>query len=188
MKMNQKLSWVLMLGATVLFSQCKNADNPEPEDPNELITTVRLHFTQQGTTTPVSFAWRDPDGEGGNPPTQFDAITLKANTTYTLEIELLDESKTPIEEITQEIEEKKEEHLFVFTTSPTGLLTYTYGDQDARGLPVGLTGTTRTGNAGTGTFKVQLRHQAPVGGVAVKDGTPGPGSDDVNLTFNLTVQ
>ena len=188
MKMNQKLTWVLMLGATVLLSQCKNADNPEPEDPNELITTVRLHFTEQGTTTPVTFTWRDPDGEGGNPPTQFDAITLKANTTYTLTVGLLDESKTPAEDITEEIEEKKDEHLFVYTASPASLLTYTYGDRDGRNLPVGLTGTARTGNAGTGTFKVQLRHQSPVGGVAVKDGTPGPGSDDVNLDFTLTVQ
>lgn len=105
-----------------------------------------------------------------------------------MNIKLLDESKTPTEDISEEVKEKSDEHLLVFTPAPAALLTYTYGDKDARNLPVGLTGTVKTGATGSGSLRVQLRHQPPVSDKIVKDGTPGPGSDDVNLNFNLVVK
>jgi hypothetical protein len=177
----------LSLGLALFFSMvaCKDT-SVDVEEENEIITTVKLNFTSGGTTQ--TFVFNDPDGDGGNAPTKFDNISLKPNTSYKLTVELLDESKTPAESITEEVEEESDEHLFVFTPSPTSLLTYTYGDKDARNFPIGLTGTVQTGAAGTGKLKVQLRHQPPVNGKEVKDGTPIPGSDDVNLDFNLSIQ
>ncbi|RYU96848.1 hypothetical protein [Emticicia agri] len=171
----------------LLFSMaaCKDT-SVDIEEENEIITTVKLNFTSAGNTQ--TFVFNDPDGEGGNTPTKFDNITLKPNTSYTLTVELLDESKTPAENITNEVATESDEHLFVFTPSPTSLLTYTYTDKDARNFPIGLAGTVQTGAAGTGKLKVQLRHQPPVNGKEVKDGTSAPGSDDVNLDFNLTIQ
>jgi hypothetical protein len=179
---------VMVIGMSGIFFQCNKGADVTPDDENELITTVQLSFTESGTTVPRTFTYRDIDGDGGNPPSVFDKIVLKPNTTYNLAVSVLDESKNPAEKITEEILEQADEHLFVFTASPSSLLTYTYGDKDARNLPIGLSGTARTGNAGSGKLKVQLRHQPPVGGKIVKDGTPGPGSDDVNLDFDLTVQ
>ena len=164
-----------------------NKETPAAEDENELITTVRLKFTQQGSAV-QTFEFRDIDGDGGMAPSKFDRVTLRPNTTYTLTVEFLDESKTPTDDITQEIKKEQDEHLVVFTPAPANLLTYTYGDKDSKGFNVGLTGTAKTAAAGTGTLRVQLRHQPPVGEVATKNGNPGPGSDDVNLNFNLTVQ
>lgn len=171
----------------MLFSvvACKDT-SVDVEEENEIITTVKLNFTSGGTTQ--SFVFNDPDGDGGNAPVKFENISLKANTSYTLTVELLDESKTPAENITNEVATESDEHLFVFTPSPSSLLTYTYDDKDARNFPVGLKGTVKTGAAGTGKLKVQLRHQPPVNGKEVKDGTPAPGSDDVNLDFNITIQ
>jgi hypothetical protein len=171
----------------MLFSvvACKDT-SVDVEEENEIITTVKLNFTLGGTTQ--SFVFNDPDGDGGNAPVKFENISLKANTSYTLTVELLDESKTPAENITNEVATESDEHLFVFTPSPSSLLTYTYDDKDARNFPVGLKGTVKTGAAGTGKLKVQLRHQPPVNGKEVKDGTPAPGSDDVNLDFNITIQ
>ncbi|MCF2498867.1 hypothetical protein [Dyadobacter chenhuakuii] len=184
MKMNRKLSWMLLLAATVSFTQCKDAgDDVQIDDENELITSVTLKFTEDGTTNVQSFSYKDADGDGGNAPTQFDTIALKPHKTYTVAIELLDESKTPADNITEEVAEESDEHLFVYTPSPSTLLTYTYGDKDENNFPIGLTGKAVTTAAGLGKLKVQLRHQPDT-----KNGTPGPGSDDVNLDFNLKVQ
>ena len=188
MKMNRKWMPAIFLGISVLFTQCDKAKDVEPDDENELITTVQLKFTPSGSTATQTFTFRDTDGDKGNPPSVFEKITLKPNTTYTLTVDLKDESKSPAEDITKEVKEEADEHLFVFTPSPASLLTYTYGDKDARNFSIGLTGTARTGAAGTGKLKVQLRHQPPMNGKAVKNGTPGPGSDDVNLDFNLEVK
>ena len=187
MKKNRIWISALLLSSLVALTQCKNADKVTPDDENELITTVQLEFSPAGGGSPRTFTFSDPDGDGGNPATRFDTISLAANTSYTLRIKVLDESKTPTEDITEEIEEKADEHLFVITPQPVLLLTYTYGDTDSRNLPLGLTGTAKTGAAGTGNLRVQLRHQPPINGNIVKDGTSGPGSDDINLSFNLKV-
>jgi hypothetical protein len=179
-----KLIWMLMIGMGPIFIQCKDSGKEvKPDDENELITSVTLKFTEQGTNVTNSFSYKDPDGDGGNAPVKFDSVSLKANTTYTLAIELLDESKTPTDDITKEVNEKSDEHLFIYTPSPATLLTYTYTDKDKNGIKIGLTGTAKTGAAGTGKLKVQLRHQP-----GAKDGTSTPGSDDLNLDFNLKVK
>jgi hypothetical protein len=182
MNMNRKLTWILLFGITALFSQCKDSgDEVKADDENELITSVTLTF-REGLGSVTTFSYKDPDGDGGNAPTKFDTISLKANTDYTLTIAFLDESKTPVEDITAEINEKDFEHLLIYTPSPAALLTYTYGDKDANGFPIGLTGTAKTGATGVGKLKVQLRHQPNA-----KNGTAAPGSDDVNLDFNVKV-
>ncbi|WP_428653623.1 hypothetical protein [Runella sp.] len=178
------VSLVFML--TVFFWSCGTKEEPAPEDENELITTVRLNFTENGTTTVQKFEWKDIDGDGGNAPA-ISKVTLKANRTYKLEIEFLDESKTPADNITAEVKAKQDEHLVVFSPTPSSLLTYTAGDKDSRNFPIGLTGNTVTGNANQGTLRVQLRHQPPVNGQPVKNGTVTPGSDDVNITFDVSI-
>ncbi len=189
MMMSKKRIPMLLVGVAILLVQCKSASDVEPDDENELITTVRLEFSPTNVFTgSQTFTYRDVDGDGGNPPTKFDTISLVANTEYVMKVIVLDESKNPAVDITKEVQENADEHLFVFTSAPASLLTYTYNDKDVRNLPIGLSGTAKTGSPGTGTLRVQLRHQPPISGKIVKDGTPGPGSDDVNLNFNLKVK
>ena len=184
MKTNKLLIWMLMAGLSTAFMQCKDSgDAVTPDDENELITTVRLNFKEAGTSTVTTFSYQDADGDGGNAPTKFDTIRLKPNTEYTLDIEFLDESKTPVDNITEEIKNLSYEHLVVYTPNPASLLTYTYGDKDKNNFPIGLTGTAKTSAAGDGSLKVQLRHQPNS-----KNGTITPGSDDVNLDFKLEVK
>lgn len=180
--------WILALGCLLVLNGCNKATDPQPADENELITTVTLRFTEQGTTNTQAFTFQDKDGDGGAAPTRFDSVTLTANKSYSLTVEVLDESKTPADNITNEIKEKQDEHLFVFSANPGTLLTYTYGDKDSRNFPIGLLGTVLTGAAGNGQLNVRLRHQPPVNGVAVKNGTVTPGSDDVNLNFLLLIR
>jgi len=145
-----------------------------------------LKFTESGSTTSQTFEWKDLDGDGGKAPV-IQAVSLKTNKTYKLDVAFLDESKIPIESITDEIKKEADEHLVIITPMPVGLFTYTATDKDSRSLPIGLTGTLKTTTASSGTLRLQLRHQPPVGGKAVKDGTVNPGSDDVNIIFNMTV-
>ncbi|MCE7062144.1 hypothetical protein [Dyadobacter sp. CY343] len=184
MKLNRKLSFCALFGLAALFTQCKDSgEEITPDDENELITSVTLNFKEAGTGTVSSFSFKDADGDGGNAPTRFDTISLKANAEYALTIEFMDESKSPADNITEEIAKESDEHLIVFTPSPASLLTYTYGDKDDKNFPIGLTGTAKAGAAGAGTLKVQLRHQP-----GDKNGTPAPGSDDANLEFVLQVK
>ncbi|MCA0231268.1 MAG: hypothetical protein LCH91_12435 [Bacteroidetes bacterium] len=174
---------IILLGLVLTLGSCKKED-PAPEDENELITTVRLKFTENGTTQ--TFEWKDLDGDGGAAPT-ISAISLRPSRTYKLEVEFLNESVSPAESITSEILEEADEHLVVVTPSASSLFTYTATDKDSRNFPIGLAGTLVTGAASTGTIKVQLRHQPPVNGQPVKNGTVTPGSDDANVTFPLTL-
>ncbi|WP_064196269.1 MULTISPECIES: hypothetical protein [Emticicia] len=184
MTKQQNLLLSLLISIGLFISSCKK-DSIETQEENELITTVKLNFTSGGVTQ--TFKFNDPDGDGGAAPT-IDNISLKANTTYTLTIQVLDESKSTINDITNEVSAESDEHLFVYTPTPSNLLTYVYGDKDTNGFVIGLTGTAKTTTAGNGQLKVQLRHQPPVNGKKVKDGTPTPGSDDMNINFNLIVQ
>jgi len=52
--------FLMLLSIVVLLSGCKK-DDPTPEDENELITTVRLKFTD-GTNV-QTFQWQDLDGD-----------------------------------------------------------------------------------------------------------------------------
>lgn len=179
--MKKKLLILSLLSTTLLWN-CKKDEVEEEE--NELITTVKLKFTQGATSQ--TFSWKDIDGDGGAAPTK-ETISLKPNTTYTVDVQFLDESKTPTSDITTEVKAEQDEHFVIYTPSPASLLTYTYGDKDSRNFPVGLTGSIKTNAAGTGMLKVQLRHQPPAGNTPTKNGTSTPGSDDVNIDFNLVV-
>jgi len=183
MKLNQKLTWAFLFGVATLFVQCKDSGTAVEADENELITSVTLSFKEAGTGVTTAFSYKDADGDGGSLPTKFDTVSLKANTEYTLTVAFLDESKTPTDDITGEIADESYDHLLVYTPTPSSLLTYTYGDKDKNNFPIGLTGTAKAGTAGIGKLKVQLRHQP-----GSKNGTATPGSDDVNLDFNLKVK
>lgn len=176
---------LLIFGISCLsFFACKDKE-AEPAEENELITTLQLNF-KNGITT-ETFVWKDLDGEGGMAP-QVQNVVLKPNTTYDLSVKVLDESKNPVLDITQEVKEKDDEHLFLYIPQPSSLLAYTYIDKDAKNFPVGLLGNLKTNAAGNGKLKVQLRHQPPAGGKATKDGTATPGSDDINIDFVVEVK
>lgn len=175
----------LLLALPLLFTSCKkDNDDPEPEDENELITTVRYTLTPAtaGGQT-VTAEWKDLDGEGGAAPT-IGTLRLAPNTTYTGTISFLDETKTPAGDVTAEVREENYEHLVIYTPAPASAMTITRTDRDRNNLEVGLTTNVRTGAAAiTGTLQIQLRHQP-----GVKDGTATPGSDDANITFPIVLQ
>ena len=173
-----------LLALPFVFTACDYDKDPAPVDENEVITTVTYTLTPVGGGAPVSVTFRDPDGDQGSQQPTIGSLTLAANTAYTGAITVLDETKNPVENTTADILEESDEHLFVYTVNPAGLLTIARTDKDKNNLEIGLATSLQTrATAGTGTLNVVLRHQP-----GTKNGTATPGSSDVDVTFPVTVQ
>ena len=184
MKPVKQLLWLACI-VLVTASCNKDEQNVTPTDDNEAITTATLTLTNKATPTESVTATI----ENLNTTGDFSKATLnlKANTTYTGVVTLLDKTKTPVLDATQEIKDKANEHLFVYTPSPASLLTVTLTDKDTNPapgpFPIGLTTEMRTGAAGTGSLNVVLRHQP-----GSKNGTPTPGTSDLDTNFPVVVK
>ncbi len=176
---------ILLLAFLFVFASCSKED-VEPSDDNELITTVRLSFKSPSGVVKM-FYWRDKQGDGVMD--SVDPILLNKNMVYEMSISLLDETKSPVFDISEEIEEEADVHMFVYKVSPTGLVSLQIKDLDKNGLPVGLKADVRSQYVpGNGTFQVILKHQPPVNGKAAKSGDEEGGSTDVEVSFPLTIQ
>lgn len=182
---------MLALGAlSMVVVSCKK-DDVKPEDDHahndsELITTVELKFSGKGvigndTTFVITF--NDPDGDGGNAPTQFDTIHLLKNSTYNVGLTLLDKSKTPAVTISNEVLEEANDHLFFYSSNPVGLVQVAITDKDGNGKNLGLKSTWATTDAGSGKVKVKLMHQP-----GTKDGTSATGDTDIDIDFHVNVK
>ena len=206
----QILKTTLLISLSLwIFSSCKKDKNePQPENPTppantgEIITTMKLIFTDTLNAFSSTYIVKDPDGDGGQSFTQYDSVvTLASNSVYRLEILLLDESKNPIDTISKEVLAEGADHMFFFTPNTTinssnpisvnhtGSNTLIkYSDLDNASTPrgIGLKTLWSTSNS-TGSTKhpltIKLKHQP-----GVKDGTEAPGETDIELNFKLIIQ
>jgi hypothetical protein len=176
-----RLFFIGLLASTLLFTiGCDRDDDDEPDNEQELITTVKLTFTP-ASGTPVTASARDLDGDGGNPPV-IQPVNLKANTDYTLTVEFSDESKSPVENITEEVKTESDEHLVCFVV--TGAMPApAIQDKDGNNQNLGLTSKFKTGTAGSGTLRVTLKHLP----TKTASNACSTGETDVEQTFNVTI-
>ncbi len=190
MKTIRNYSIIAVALVTIFMVGCKkDKDTPVPSDDHshppheeELITSLILSFVDTAGVQPsVNYAFRDPDGDGGNAPTQHDTIRLVANTYYNATVQILNESEFPAEDITLEVQEEDDEHLFCYSSSNTNV-SVTRTDSDGT-YEVGITSIWSTGAAANGSTVVTLKHQP-----GVKDGSCTPGDTDVEVTFVTEVQ
>lgn len=179
-----KLLATLFIFFTALFltTGCDKDNDNDPENEQELITTVKLTFTPTAGGSAVVAIAQDLDGDGGNPPTVQD-IELSANTDCTLAVSFLDESKNPVENITEEVAEESNEHLICLVGSGA-MPNPTIQDKDDNNNPLGLLSAFKTGAAGNGTLKVTLKHE-PEKASANPCAT---GETDAEQTFNVIVK
>lgn len=169
---------VFIIALSITACEKDPVKNPQPVNEEELITTIKLTFTDSADVNNVVTAmFKDADGEGGNAPGQHDTIRLAANKTYFTSIEILDESKNPAEDITEEVKEERDEHMFFYHPENINIDVF-YNDKDSKNLPVGLSTTWKTKGTGNGKIKVILKHQPDV-----KNGTEAPGETDVEISF-----
>ena len=180
----------LILFSLVIITSCSNDDdNPEPVNEEEVITTLTATLTPVGGSTAITMRSQDLDGDGPNPPVLDVSGDLAAGTTYNGSLELLNETESPAEDITEEVEEEGEEHQFFFSAT-NSIATFAYSDMDGDGNPVGLEFTlTAAGAAGSGTITITLRHEPDKDASGVSDGeiTNAGGETDISVTFDVDV-
>lgn len=182
--------YLFLFSSLVIMSltSCSSND-PEIVNEEELITTLRVTLTPQGGGNVVTLQRQDLDGDDGpNDPVTTVSGPLQANTTYTGVTQVLNETESPAENITLEVEEEGDEHQFFYTFS-NSIATVTYTDQDKNGKPIGITFNLATTTAGIGNLTVTLKHEPNKAASGVSAGiiTNAGGETDVEATFNLTV-
>ena len=182
-----KKSLFLLTAVLLLITSCSK-DDPEVPNEEEIITTLNYVLTPTSGGIPVSMTFQDLDGDGGNPPS-ITGGTLATNTTYNGTLTLLNETATPVEDITEEIEEEGVEHQFFFSSS-LATLSVNYNDVDMNNNPVGLTTVVQTGAPVTGDLTITLRHEPNknAAGVISGDITNAGGETDIEVTFPISVQ
>jgi hypothetical protein len=191
MKKRMFKPFMLALGALSLVVVSCKKDEVKPTDTHEhndgeLITTLELKFSGSGivnkdTTFVVTFD--DPDGDGGNSPIKFDQINLLKNSDYTVELTLLDKSKTPYDTISNEVLEEADDHLFFYSSDLPNQLNITITDKDSKNRSLGLKSTWKTNATGSGKVKVKLMHQP-----SIKDGKSEVGDTDVEVEFPVVIK
>ncbi len=198
---NYKLAFVLL--ATLGLTACSKDDSaPEEENEEEIITDVKLVFTNKSDANDIVEAKaQDPDGEGVQELQILDPINLDINKTYILSLEVSNNLETPGEDITEEILEEDHEHQFFYSfsnnafTIPTGNGNIdnasdplNYKDTDENNNPVGLSSEWETSSTqlSGGTFTIRLQHQPD--GIKTSTSGSADGDTDFNLQFVLNIQ
>jgi len=189
MKTRQVFYSLFFFATLLLFSGCGDDEDPVKENEEELITTVKLTFTEGANSFEAE--WKDADGDGANEPV-VDNIALEVGRTYTVSIDLLNESVTPAESINSEVEEEALEHQLFYVVGGGLDLAISYDDEDAEGNPIGLLTNFTAGAAGSGSLTIILRHE-PVktaSGVAEGNPTNAGGETDIETVpaFEVTIQ
>ena len=170
------------------FSSCSNDEDPIAVNEEELITTVITTLTSGNQT--VTLKSKDLDGDGPNAPVVTVTGDLLVNTTYTGSTTFLNESVSPVDDITVEVREEGDEHqLFYQVQSAVGSFTYT--DKDEYEKPIGLAFTLRTGaSAAKGDIVVTLRHEPlkSADGVAAGSIVNAGGATDAQVTYPVVLK
>ena len=164
-----------LLFTFVVLSACKDKELEQ-----EVITTVKVKLTDS-TGNAKTFSWEKKDPNSAAAPI-VDTIKLVANKVYTGELTILNASVSPVEDMTQEIRDKKADHLFVFKTTGANV-NVKITDLDANQKPVGLTTTWTVQGISTGSINILLKH-LPTKTAANPETT---GSTDIDAIFPIKI-
>lgn len=186
MKTTIKISLLVLALGTVM--SCKKdeekVEKPNNTNPGELITSVVLKLKKEGVPTDsIMASFKDLDGPGGNSPV-VSVLSIKPNTTYLTEVLFLDESKNPVENITEEILEEANDHqVFYQYNSNNASIAYNDLDNNTPALPLGLKTKWTTLGVGNGSVKITLKHQP-----GSKNNAITTGETDVEVDFSVRVE
>lgn len=176
---------VLCFSVAFIYNSCKKEEKtvspPDPE--NEFLTTVQLIITNASDPTDKQTVAvkQMPDEEIDYSDA---TMNLKKNTVYNVSVKFLDETTDPAGDITEDIYDRRNYHLICFNVSGGAKLTIERTDKDTNkpALEIGLEDTFTTGDAGSGSLNVQLRHQPNA-----KNGSCEPGSSDADVDFTVNI-
>jgi hypothetical protein len=175
-----------------LFNAC---DDPSVTGPGplkeELITHVVVEFVDSANTVDTMRAeFIDMDGPAGSGAPTITGATLKLGRTYLASVKLYEVIRSStadsLKEITDDIRDEGDHHQFFYTLSgpDASMSAIEITDEDANGLPLGLTFTMRNqagSAAGQSVLNVVLSHFEDDG---QKNGT-ARGESDVDIDFPI---
>ncbi|MEY8019581.1 type 1 periplasmic binding fold superfamily protein [Muriicola sp. SD30] len=176
--------FTLVLLTGFLFTSCSDNDNPIPVNEEEIITTITVTLVPNGGGDTITLQSRDLDGDGPDAPVVTVSGNFVANTVYGGAIVILNETESPAENITDEVEAEDEEHQFFYTVSGGLDATTDYANFDDDGNPLGTLFTLSTGAASTGTLGFTLRHEPTKPNTGLAD---AGGETDLAVTFSVTI-
>ncbi len=177
----------MFLFAGVAFTSCSNDDDvPDPVNEEEVITTMIVTLTPATGGDAVILQTQDLDGNGPNAPEVTVSGNLNANATYNGSIVLLNETVSPAENVTEEVEEEDEEHQFFYTVGNGLNVTLEYANFDDDGNELGTEFNLMTGAASSGSLTFTLRHEP----MKPNEGnlSAAGGETDLSATFNVAVE
>lgn len=176
----------------LLFAACTKPDdveNPQPVE-QELITTVQLHVTgDSGFDKTFSYKVENGFGSTTQGNVSIDSIILAPGTIYDVEVKVLNEKESPAEDITEEVLEEKDEHLFLFVSAPSsgaGSITTQNGSKDNNNKPFNQVVEFHTGSNGTGALTVTLKHEPT--NKDVTDPAAAGGETDAEAVFPVLIR
>ena len=184
MKQQTILAITVLLFIGVIWSSCNKKETAvaPPLPGNEALTSMILKAVNQADPSDTPSAkWVELDPSGATPPdTSHATLILRPNASYNVQIQLLDS----LVDVTPEIKDRENYHLFCFDVTQGLNLTCTQTDRDTNPtpLPIGLTDLFITTALSTGHLEVTLHHQPNV-----KNGQCAPGSIDMDCTFSIKI-
>lgn len=167
--------FVVLLAGALSFSTCRKGD----VIPIEGVTTLRVIFSQPGGNQ-ITFEFKDLDGIGGNDPV-IDEIQLPPLNVFNCRLEVLNESKVPVEDWTATINQRSGIHLFSYKVS-NDVMRFSNLNTDESGKPFGIVSLAAT-KTGTGTLTIIMKHD-----VDKNSSNPiGTGVTDIEATFPVKI-
>lgn len=166
-----------------LISCSKKVDKPNNETEHEAINKIEMIFSESTESTKTIIV-EDPDGDGGNPPSRIDTISLTKGKQYAVQVKLYNISNGVTKEVTSNIVSQASSHeLYFIPSGITGTIVKT--DKDKNGYPVGFQSTWQFQNTGNGSLLFKLMHKA-----ALKGSNDGPnvGHSDIQISLPLIIK
>ena len=174
-----------LLASTLIFASCSDDDDnaPDPVNEEEVITTLTVTLDSGSDT--VVMQYQDLDGDGPDAATVTVSGPLSDNTSYNGSIVLLNETESPAENVTEEIEEEDDEHQFFYTIGSGLDVDTEYANFDGDGNPLGTMFVLNTGIPSSGGLTFTLRHEPNKPNTGLEN---AGGSTDIEVTFDVTVE
>lgn len=187
--MKKHIFYALLALPLIIVSCSKNEDDtPEPVNEEEVITTMTVTLIPKegfdaGT---IILQTKDLDGDGPNAPVISVSGNLKNAVFYTGSVVFLNETESPAENITEEVEEESDEHQF-FVTPGGGIadiIGIEYLNNDSSGYPLGTQFELNTLGANEGTLTFTLRHEPKKPNSGLSD---AGGETDFEASFIVSI-
>jgi hypothetical protein len=170
---------------TFLFVSCSKDDDPVAVNEEEVITTMIVTLDPSDSSTKITLKTQDLDGDGPNAPVVTVSGNLKASLTYVGTVQFLNETETPAEDITEEVEEEDTEHQVFFTVGSPLVMNVVSTNNDSDGNPLGTKFKIDGISAGSGKLTFTLRHEPKKPNTGLTD---AGGSTDIETTFDIVVE